>query len=54
MNIWDYELDSSEIAAMGRHADHRDGNVVAWSDFLVKIDKTLILAQPSVARKRKS
>lgn len=53
MNIWSYELDSAEIANMGRHAEHRNGNIMAWSDFLVKMDKTLKKVQPSIARQSK-
>lgn len=54
MNIWSYELDAAEIADMSKHAEHRDGNVIAWSDFLVNIDKTVRKVQPSTARQRES
>ena len=51
MNIWNYELKPQLILQMSKHADHFDGNVVAWSDFIENADDGVGKVIPSLARK---
>lgn len=50
LNIWSYEVSSSDIADMARHAENYVGNVIGWSDFYDGADSGIKKIEPSVAR----
>lgn len=51
VNIWNYELNPQLVQEMSKHADHHDGNVVSWPDFIENADDGVVKVVPSKARK---